>query len=1004
MARDWANVRSRVGESRERDDEFSFLSFRLHDDFVDQYATRIPAWGFEMGAHNYLGEYAWYTKYSRVKADGTKERFHEGLRRVIEGMYSIQKDHAIAQRLPWSEEKAHRSAEEAYDRAFAGKWSPPGRGFWMMGTEFVNGRGDSSALQNCGFISTQDIDVELSKPFTILMNMSMLGVGVGFDTKGAKKVTLHNPHNYTRTLVVGDSREGWCKSVATLLESFFKPNRKVPVFDYSEIRPAGSPIRGFGGMSAGPEPLIRLHDRLTDLLDNREGDLLTSSDIVDIMNMIGKCIVAANVRSSAEIALGDPYDQEFLSLKDWRINPVRMGMDGWGYTSNNSVIANSGDDLQHLIPSIQLNGEPGIYWMDVVRTRGRLADGYNERDHRAMGVNPCQPDWAKVITPLGISTIGDIDVGSVIWSEDGWVTVTGKQCSGIKPVNRYRTTAGYVDATPNHRIVSNGVKVELQDAESIDRLRGMCYNSNPSPDDVMRGLLLGDGYVHYTHDNPYTILCIGMNDQDYFDSEIAHLIIGTHGKSYHYRVSDVIDPKDLEDKLSDRGIPGNLLGNPSVLRGLYSANGSVVRNRVTFKTTSIAMRDGVQVSLSALGIASYYTTNKPYEVEWVNGQFTSRQSFDVNIGRAVDVARFAKLIGFIQHYKTDKLESILSGSVNTVPDKSFPITVIESLGEHIVWDISVSGDHHTYWSDGMNVSNCGEQPLENLELCTLCETFPTKCYGMSDYIRTLKFAYLYAKSVTLLPTQWPETNEVMIRNRRIGTSMTGIAQFVEDHGWAELRRWQNEGYLTIRQWDEIYSEWLGVRESIRVTTVKPSGTVSLLFGVTPGCHWPKESGYYIRTVREQVDSPVVAVMAAAGYRVEPSESNPDSTVVIYCPVVGPEMRSERDVSVWEKVSIAAHCQRYWSDNSVSITASFDPLTESAQIAPILNAFDGQLKSLSFLPSNEGVYAQAPYIRVSQEEWQAMYDAIMPIDWQSLYNQSVNPEGERYCSNDVCEVL
>jgi ribonucleoside-triphosphate reductase (thioredoxin) len=686
MSKDWSQARSRAGESRERDNEFSFLSFRLHDDFVNRYADKTPSWGFDMGGGNYLGEYAWFTKYSRVKADGTKERFYEGLRRVIEGMYSIQKDHALAQRLPWSESKAHRSAEAAYDRAFAGKWSPPGRGFWMMGTEFVNGRNDSSALQNCGFISTQNVDTEGAKPFVTLMNMSMLGVGVGFDTLGAGKVTLHTTDFGTKVYVIGDSREGWCKSVEIQLNAFFT-GRKLPEFDYAEIRPSGSPIKGFGGTSAGPTPLQKLHTRLYHLLNNREGEELTSSDIVDIMNMIGKCVVAANVRSSAEIALGDPGDYDFLALKDWNVNPERMGNDGWGYTSNNSVIAHMGDDLNHLVPSIQLNGEPGIYWMDVVQTRGRLTDGLNEKDRRAIGVNPC-----------------------------------------------------------------------------------------------------------------------------------------------------------------------------------------------------------------------------------------------------------------------------------------------------------------------------GEQPLEDHELCTLVETYPTKHLGILDYLRTLKFAYLYAKSVTLLPTQWPETNEVMIRNRRIGTSMTGIAQFVEENGWATLRSWQDAGYAEIRKWDEIYSEWLGIRESVRVTTVKPSGTVSLLYGVTPGCHWPKESGYYVRTVREPANSPIADIMAMAGYRVEPSEVNPDTTVIIYCPVIGPEMRSERDVSVWEKVSLAAHCQAYWSDNSVSVTASFDPKTEAEQIGPILSAFNGQLKSLSFLPSNEGVYNQAPYIRVTHEEWERMYEAIMPIDWYALYQQSIDPTGERYCSTDTCEIL
>ena len=77
-------------------------------------------------------------------------------------------------------------------------------------------------------------------------------------------------------------------------------------------------------------------------------------------------------------------------------------------------------------------------------------------------------------------------------------------------------------------------------------------------------------------------------------------------------------------------------------------------------------------------------------------------------------------------------------------------------------------DGKEYRTRGMNP--CGEQPLEHMELCTLVETFPSNCIDMQDYLRTLKFAYLYGKTVTLLMTRWPETNEVMIRNRRIGTS------------------------------------------------------------------------------------------------------------------------------------------------------------------------------------------------------------------------------------------
>jgi len=302
------------------------------------------------------------------------------------------------------------------------------------------------------------------------------------------------------------------------------------------------------------------------------------------------------------------------------------------------------------------------------------------------------------------------------------------------------------------------------------------------------------------------------------------------------------------------------------------------------------------------------------------------------------------------------------------------------------------------------VNPCGEQPLEHMELCTLVETFPTNCTDLADYLRTLKFAYLYAKSVTLLMTQWPETNEVMIRNRRIGTSMTGIAQFAEKNGWTELRRWQEAGYDEVRRWDRLYSEWLGVRESIRVTTVKPSGTVSLLFGVTPGAHWPKERGFYVRTIRDIANSPFVKAMQDAGYPVEPSVSDPETTMVVSFPVEGPDVRPEREVSIWEKASLAALCQRNWSDNSVSVTLTFSE-DEAKEIPAVLRAFDGQLKSVSFLPAAEGIYKQAPYQRVSREAWEAMRANIKPVDWDSLYRNAALPEaeGEMYCSTDVCEI-
>jgi ribonucleoside-triphosphate reductase len=668
----------------------SHLSFHLNQAFLETYTDRTPDWGFPIGGGNSLGELTFLSKYSRRKDDGTRERWHEACQRVIEGMYSILKDHCSGNRTQWNEQKAQRSAQDAYERMFTFKWLPPGRGIWMMGTEFVNERKNSAPLQNCAFISTEKISIhskyEATLPFVRLMEMSMLGVGVGFDTKGAGKINLTSPDTDRKELyVIPDTREGWYDSVGDLLWTYFYGGPTL-VFDYSQIRLAGELIKGFGGVAAGPGPLIRLHDDIRKILDNREGTVLTSSDIVDICNLIGKCVVSGNVRRSAELALGDSADNDFLNLKNWEVNPERMGEDGWGHASNNSVAAYVGGNYDHLIDRIINNGEPGLVYLDVAREYGRLADGVNNKDHRVMGVNPC-----------------------------------------------------------------------------------------------------------------------------------------------------------------------------------------------------------------------------------------------------------------------------------------------------------------------------AEQTLESYECCTLVETFPFRHEELSDYNKTLKVAYLYGKAVTLLPTHWPEVNEVMQRNRRIGCSVSGSAQFAEAYGWTTLRTWLDTGYNEITRRDKQYSEWLGVRESIKMSSIKPSGSVSLLAGATPGVHWP-EGVIYIRRMRLSVSDPLVPVLKAAGYHIEPDVKNPDYDVVVELPTLGPDVRTAREVSVWEKAALAALHQRYWADNAVSVTLSFSE-GERDQIGAVIRAFEGQLKTLSFLPSfEEGAYAQMPYEQIDIDTYGEKVKNVSYLDWNRLYDgDSLDASGEMYCTTDACEI-
>jgi len=293
---------------------------------------------------------------------------------------------------------------------------------------------------------------------------------------------------------------------------------------------------------------------------------------------------------------------------------------------------------------------------------------------------------------------------------------------------------------------------------------------------------------------------------------------------------------------------------------------------------------------------------------------------------------------------------------------------------------------------------CSEQTLESYELCCLVETYPAHHDTYEDFEKTIKNAYLYAKTVTLMPTHDPRTNAVMNRNRRIGCSMSGIRQAIAKLGRREFLNWCDKAYKYIQKLDVLYSDWLGTPLSIKTTSVKPSGTVSLLCGATPGIH-PPHSPFYIRNIRVNEHSPLRQAALDAGYKVE-KDAYADSTFVISFPVKTENCtKGKQDVSIWEQVALASDLQRYWADNQVSVTVTFKP-EEAKEIPTVLEVFEDRLKSISFLPlMDDHGYVQAPYIAITEDEYNAMMAGVTPMN---LDNSKQEVE-DKFCTTDVCEI-
>ena len=363
-----------------------YAPFRLSPAFISRYQERSVEWGF--------GALSWVTFKRTYSRNG--EEWWETCRRVIEGTFTVQRIHCLEHGLAWDEKRARQTAREAYGRLWRFKWTPPGRGLWIMGTRFMYERG-GAALNNCGFVSTRNIAHDYSAPFLWMFSMSMLGVGVGFDTRGKGSVTIQRPARSDDVHVIGDSREGWAAALERLLDSFVGQGSLPKEWDYSEIRPRGTKLESFGGYASGPAPLRKMLETLEDLYQSYVGQKVDARLIVDTMNMVGRCVVAGGIRRSAQVAFGEPDDEQFLDLKQ---DQEKLGEYRW--VSNNSIVAPIGMDYSDVARRTVDNGEPGYLWLENARAYGRMKDGPNGADERALGSNPCveQTLWDKELCCL----------------------------------------------------------------------------------------------------------------------------------------------------------------------------------------------------------------------------------------------------------------------------------------------------------------------------------------------------------------------------------------------------------------------------------------------------------------------------------------------------------------------------------------------------------------------------------------------------------------------------
>lgn len=286
------------------------------------------------------------------------------------------------------------------------------------------------------------------------------------------------------------------------------------------------------------------------------------------------------------------------------------------------------------------------------------------------------------------------------------------------------------------------------------------------------------------------------------------------------------------------------------------------------------------------------------------------------------------------------------------------------------------GEGYRTDAKAIGVNPCAEQTLEDGEACDLFELFLSRLRDRKEFVTAAKLGYKVCKTALSLPFSWAKTKEVIARNQRMGLSVSGFCQsnFEADDYEAV--------YRAIEETDVKYSKRTGVNRSIKLTTVKPSGTVSLLPGVTPGVH-PAFSRYYLRRIRFSANDPIVAACRSAGYPVEAQVGFDGSvdhdTQIVGFPVdVGEGTQVAADVSAIDQLEKQKFLQTHWSDNCVSVTVYYRD-QELPEIKNWLQEnYEKGVKTVSFLRHSDHGFKQAPYEEITKSQFEGLNSKARPL--------------------------